>query len=99
MGKESSFDISFFSNVRKLIPDIPLLSVSATPFDILDARVKGMDVEVIHGLRHENYFGITEMLKENMIIPLEEQYAHFQVQDDKTLFSEPIKMCIKIESV
>ena len=94
-AKESSFDISFFSNVRKLIPDLPLLSVSATPFDILDARVKGMDVEVIHGLRHENYFGITEMLKENMIIPLEEKYEHFQVQDDKTLFSEPIRMCIK----
>ena len=40
-AKESSFDKSFFSNVRKLIPDLPLLSVSATPFDILDARYKG----------------------------------------------------------
>ena len=93
-AKESSFDISFFSNIRKLIPDLPLLSVSATPFDILDANLKGVDVEVINGLRHKNYFGITEMLNENMITSLDDKYEHFQVQDDKTLFSIPIRRCI-----
>ena len=97
-GKESSFDTAFFNNVRKLVPDLPLLSVSATPFDILDAKVKGIDVNVINGLRHENYFGITEMLNLNLIKTLPDGYEHFEVQDDKSLLSEPIiKSVIKLK--
>ena len=46
-GKESSFDKSFFDNVRKLLPELPLLSVSATPLDILDAKAKGIKVELL----------------------------------------------------
>ena len=93
-GKESSFDTAFFNNIRKLVPDLPLLSVSATPFDILDAKVKGIDVNVINGLRHENYFGITEMLNLNLIKTLPDGYEHFEVQDDKSLLSDPIKKSV-----
>ena len=93
-GKESSFDTAFFNNVRKLVPDLPLLSVSATPFDILDAYSKGIEVKVIEGLRHDNYFGITEMLKLKMIKPLPESYEHFEVQNDKSLLSIPVKKCV-----
>lgn len=93
-GKESSFDWGFFNNVRKLLPDLPLLSVSATPFDVLDAHIKGLSVEVVHGLRHQNYFGITEMIEQKMIKPLPENYEHFHVQDDKSFLSKEIKKSI-----
>jgi len=93
-GKESSFDTAFFNNVRKLIPDLPLLSVSATPFDILDARSKGIDVRVIEGLRHKNYFGITEMLNLNLINSLPDGYEHFEAQDDRSILSDPIKKSV-----
>lgn len=93
-GKKSSFDKAFFNNVRKLLPELPLLSVSATPFDILDANSKGIEVRVIEGLRHDNYFGVTEMLNLGLIKPLADDYEHFEVQDDKTLLSDPIKMSV-----
>ena len=93
-GKESSFDTAFFNNVRSLVPNLPLISVSATPFDVLDAKVKGIDVKVIEGLRHDNYFGITEMLNMGLIRPLPDRYEHFEAQDDKSMISKPIKICI-----
>ena len=93
-GKESSFDKSFFDNVRKLLPELPLLSVSATPFDILDAKAKGIKVRVIEGLRHENYFGVTEMLNLGLINSLPDDYEHFDVQDGKTVLSDPIKISV-----
>ena len=93
-GKESSFDTAFFNNIRKLVPDLPLLSVSATPFDVLDAKVKGINVNVIDGLRHGNYFGVTEMLNQGLIRSLPEKYEHFKAQGDRTIISDTIKTCI-----
>ena len=93
-GKESSFDTAFFNNIRKLVPDLPLLSVSATPFDVLDAKVKGINVSVINGLRHDDYFGVTEMLNLGLISSLPEKYEHFKTQDNKTIISNSIKTCI-----
>jgi len=93
-GKESSFDRGFFNNARKLLPNLPLLSVSATPFDVLDANIKGHKIDIIHGLRHQNYFGISEMIDQGMIKPLSENYEHFQVQEDKSFLSKEIKISI-----
>ena len=66
-GQESSFDNAFFGKLRSKLPNIKLLSVSATPYDILDAQFKGAEVEVVEGERPDNYFGVTEMLKEGII--------------------------------
>ena len=66
-GIESSFDFAFFENLRKKLPSIGLLSVSATPYDILDAKIQGYDVELIDGERPEKYFGITEMLNNGVM--------------------------------
>lgn len=93
-GKESTFDRGFFDNVRILTPNIPLLSVSATPFDVLDAKEKNLQVNVIHGLRHENYFGISEMLKQDMVIDLPNDYDHFKSNGDKTIISDEIKKSV-----
>ena len=93
-GKESTFDLGFFSGVRDLVTDMPLLSVSATPFDIIDAKNKGLKVNITYGLRHQNYFGISEMLENNMIRNLPMDYEHFKVQDDKSIISKPIQKSI-----
>lgn len=93
-GKESSFDYGFFKNLRNVVPDIPLLTVSATPFDVLDAKNKGFDVDVVHGDRPLNYFGITEMIDNNIIKNLESKYQHFQSTDDGlSIISNEIKEC------
>ena len=66
-GEESCFDTAFFSELKKRIEDIRLLAVSATPYDILDAKLSGYPVEVIEGERPEIYFGISEMLAQNIV--------------------------------
>ncbi len=66
-GQESSFDSAFFSSLRSKMPDIKLLAISATPYDILDAKTNGCDVDVIEGERPNAYFGISEMLKEGLV--------------------------------
>ena len=66
-GEDSTFDSGFFNLLRKQLPEMPLVSVSATPFDILDAKEQGYKVSIVEGVRPPNYFGITEMLKNNMI--------------------------------
>lgn len=93
-GKESTFDFGFFQNVRNILPEIPLLSVSATPFDVLDARENGLPVKVVHGMRHDNYFGISEMLNGNMVYDLPEDYEHFKAQGDQTIISKELKSSI-----
>lgn len=62
-GDESTFDIGFFNNLRSELPNMPLLSVSATPFDILEAAEHNQDIQIIEGVRPDNYFGISEMLE------------------------------------
>lgn len=66
-GQESSFDSAFFNSLRNKMPKIKLLAISATPYDILDAKTRGYEVDVIEGERPEGYYGITEMLRDNMI--------------------------------
>lgn len=89
-GKESSFDDGFFKNVRVANHSIPLLSVSATPFDIIQAASQGLDVEVILGERNPSYYGITEMLYDKSIIDLPDKYNHLRATDNgkKTLSYE-----------
>ena len=66
-GQESSFDFAFFNSLRSKMPNIKLLAISATPYDILDAKTNGYDVDVIEGERPNEYFGISEMLEEGIV--------------------------------
>jgi len=80
-GEESSFQIAFFSELRRRIPDIKLLAVSATPYDIMDAQYSGAaDVDVVVGVRPPQYFGISEMLDENLIENLPNGFKPLQTQ-------------------
>tara|TARA_R110002072_G_scaffold7503_2_gene40606 strand:+ start:360148 stop:361914 length:1767 start_codon:yes stop_codon:yes gene_type:complete len=83
-GLESSFELAFFSQLRQELPDIKLLAVSATPYDILDAHFTGTtEVELIEGVRSEGYFGITEMLNEGLIEDIPQNYRPVQPQEIK----------------
>ena len=80
-GDESSFQEAFFSELRRRIPDIKLLAVSATPYDILDAQYTGAaDVDVIMGVRPPQYYGISEMLRDGIIEDLPESFKALQAQ-------------------
>jgi hypothetical protein len=94
-GTDSTFDNGFFHNIRLVNDSIPLISVSATPYDVIDANNKGYDLDLIKGVRSNNYFGITEMLKEGLIRNIENNYQHFITnEDDVSYLSEEIKDCI-----
>jgi len=80
-GEESSFELAFFSELRRRIPDIKLLAVSATPYDILDAQYTGdTDVDVVVGVRPPEYYGISEMLEDGLIEDLPESFRPLQSQ-------------------
>ncbi|RBP34222.1 hypothetical protein DFR65_101105 [Oceanihabitans sediminis] len=81
-GIESSFELAFFSELRCRIPDIKLLAVSATPYDILDAQFTGAsDVDVIVGVRPPEYYGISEMLEDDVIEDIPQGFRPIQAQD------------------
>ena len=77
-GESSVFDRGFFKALRGRLPHIPLLAVSATPFDILDAIQQRQDVEIVEGLRPDTYFGITEMLNGNFVQDLPPNFSVFE---------------------
>lgn len=80
-GEESSFQVAFFNELRRRIADIKLLAVSATPYDILDAQFNGeADVDVIVGVRPEEYYGITGMLNDGIIEDIPENFKPLQSQ-------------------
>lgn len=80
-GEESSFQFAFFQQLRTRMPDIKLLAVSATPYDILDAQFNGdAEVDVIVGVRPPQYYGISEMLSDNIIEDLPENFKPLQSQ-------------------
>jgi hypothetical protein len=81
-GDESSFQLAFFSELRRRIPDIKLLAVSATPYDILDAQLTGdADVDVVVGIRPPSYYGISEMLRDNLIENLTDDFKPLESQE------------------
>lgn len=81
-GVESSFELAFFSELRFRMPDIKLLAVSATPYDILDAQYTGAtDVDVIVGVRPPEYYGISEMLTDGIIEDIPEGFRPIESQE------------------
>ena len=79
---------------------MPLVSVSATPYDVMDAKNSGYDVTVVSGERPSSYFGITEMLNQNMVEDLPRNYQHF-ISDEtgKTIISKQIiEGCFKLKN-
>jgi len=81
-GEESSFQNVFFATLRSKMPEIKLLAISATPYDILDAHFnEDCNVEVIEGERPPKYYGITEMLSEGLIEHYPENFSPLQKQE------------------
>ena len=59
--------IQHFFKLENDFTVINSLAVSATPYDILDAKLQGYNVELVDGIRPEKYFGITEMLSQGLV--------------------------------
>ena len=80
-GDESSFQTAFFATLRSKMPDIKLLAISATPYDILDAHFTGdYDIDVVEGERPPQYYGITEMLEDGILENYPENFSPLQIQ-------------------
>ena len=80
-GEESSFQVAFFDELRRRIAYIKLLAVSATPYDILDAQYSGQaDVEIIEGDRPQDYYGISEMLRDGLVEDIPDDFRPLQSQ-------------------
>lgn len=93
-GAASTFDEGFFNKLRVQLPKMPLLSVSATPYDILDAKDKGYPVNIIEGERPTSYFGISEMLACGLV---EDLPANFNVFEKASPNRNDIKLHSKVE--
>ncbi|MBL7471378.1 DEAD/DEAH box helicase [Robertkochia sediminum] len=81
-GEESSFKMAFFDELRRRMPDIKLLAVSATPYDILEAHFseEHYDVDIVEGERPPQYYGITEMLEEGVVEDYPKNFRPLQSQ-------------------
>ena len=91
-GIDSSFDQAFFKELRESQPNIPLICISATPYDMLDAKDKGEDIEVVEGYRSPSYFGIPEMLSDGIVHDLPKNYKpiSFDKYDSMIKYVHPI---------
>jgi len=83
-GIDSSFYQAFYTNLRERISTIKLLSVSATPYDILDAHFEGKTtVDVTEGVKSPKYYGITQMLLDDKIEDIPKSFRPLQSQGKK----------------
>ena len=76
-GQESTFDRGFFSRIRRALPSLPLVSVSATLYDLSDAKSKGFPVEIENGFIPPNYFGISQMIELGLIEDLPRNFRPY----------------------
>ncbi len=97
-GQESTFDNIFFKNIRIHFPQTPLLSISATPYDILDSKLSGNEVDLVLGERPDEYFGITEMISEGLVHNLPADYTSFKLNSENkkiVYINTVISNCLK----
>lgn len=95
-GEDSSFDSGFFDKLRVNYPEIPLVTVSATPFDVLDAMEKNsVKGDIISGVTGENYFGIKDMLNLDLVKDLAGDYSHIVPNENGfDTISKEIQECV-----
>ena len=95
-GEESSFDTGFFEKLRLEDPEKPLVTVSATPFDVMDAMKKNcVEGKVISGLAGEGYFGIKQMLDLGLVRDLPSNYSHIVPNETgSNEISKEIQECV-----
>jgi hypothetical protein len=88
-GIDSTFDCGFMQELRTQLPDMPLVSVSATPFDILDAVIKGYPVSTVKGAVPKNYLGISKMLELGLVENIDDNFSPYTCTRDnrgRTIF-------------
>jgi hypothetical protein len=94
-GIDSTFDCGFMQELRLQLPDMPLVTVSATPFDIIDSINKGFSVTTVHGAVPNEYLGITKMLELGMVENIEPSFTPFKSicdNDGRTVYEISAKL-------
>lgn len=81
-GIDSTFDCGFMQELRAQLPHMPLVSVSATPFDLIDASKKGYDLQIVNGAVPANYFGIAKMLSMGLVEDIADNFSPFTSKRD-----------------
>lgn len=76
-GMRSTFDWGFMRDLRRFLPEMPLLSISATPFDILDSINKGYPVKIVNGLVPDNYIGVSKMIELGLIENIDDEFSPY----------------------
>lgn len=76
-GIDSTFDCGFMQELRMQLPEMPLVTVSATPFDVLDSIDKGFAITTVHGAVPAEYLGITQMLQLGLIEDIDPTFTPF----------------------
>jgi hypothetical protein len=76
-GINSTFDCGFMQELRAQLPEMPLVTVSATPFDIIDSINKGFDVTPVLGKVPEQYLGISKMLELGLVEDIDPSFTPF----------------------
>jgi len=88
-GIDSTFDCGFMQELRTQLPNMPLVSVSATPFDILDAILKGFPVSTVKGMVPKEYIGIGKMLELGLVENIDDNFSPYVCTRDsrgRTIF-------------
>jgi len=81
-GLDSTFDCGFMQELRIQLPKMPLVTVSATPFDIIDSINKGFEVKPVLGMVPEQYLGISKMLELGLVEDIEPSFTAFVSRSD-----------------
>jgi len=81
---DSTFDCGFFQELRKQLPHMPLISISATPFDLMDANFKGYPVNAIKGQVPSSYMGINEMINLGLVENIDDNFTPFVSRSDSS---------------
>jgi hypothetical protein len=82
-GLDSTFDCGFMQELRTQLPKMPLVTVSATPFDIIDSINKGFEVKPVLGMVPEQYLGISKMLELGLVEDIEPTFSAYISKSDK----------------
>jgi len=76
-GINSTFDCGFMQELRAQLPEMPLVTVSATPFDIIDSINKGFNVTPVLGKVPEQYLGISKMLELGLVEDIDPSFTPY----------------------
>lgn len=99
-GKASSIDESFFKFLNTEFSDVKCLLISATPYDALySLHLEQMNGTVVQAQPPATYFGVRDMLQNNMVEDLGEfTYLESDIDDDDDFDEDSDEVVFEMEA-